>query len=281
MRMQLRRTLGIVSYCACALSVSMSAAMAQQDKVPAAPSNMKDAMKQADEAIKQAKEGIKKQEVPGTTPPAASAPSEADMMKAMMEAGQPGENHAWLAKMEGSFDYTVKMYIPGQPPMESKGTSVSKVVFGGRYLYSTYKGDFGGQTFEGVGTIGYNNVAKRFESMWMDNMSTGTMFSTGELDKDKKTLTVVGEEFDPMTKKASKVRETTTWNNDNQFTMVMYKTEGGKESKTMEIVYTRSGAAPTQEGKMNDKMDGKMKAPGMKDIKDATDKIEKVVPTKK
>src|ERR1035437_1082075 len=77
--------------------------------------------------------------VVATSPVAAPTgqPSEADMMKQMMEMSKLSENHKLIASMAGSWTYTVKMWMnpdPAAPPSQSTGTATRKPLMGGRYF---------------------------------------------------------------------------------------------------------------------------------------------------
>src|SRR3954447_23595387 len=67
--------------------------------------------------------------------------SNADM-EAMMKAAAPGEQQKKLARLAGDWTFTNKAWMaPGQPPMESTGTMHGVVLFGGRYVEHTWKGN--------------------------------------------------------------------------------------------------------------------------------------------
>lgn len=216
---------------ACCSSLLLTSGVLAQDK-PKMP-DMKEMEKKAKDALQPKKEEAQ----PAGMPDAAA-------MEAMMKAMAPGEMHAVLAKQAGTWDCTMKMFMPGMPETPEKGTMTIEMIMGGRYQHFMYKGSFMGQPFEGAGTAGYNNVTKKFESTWLDSMGTGTMFSTGELDKDGK-LVMRTEFADPMTGKMTKQREVTTHKSDNEALMEFYHTgQDGKENKVMEIAMKRSGPAP-------------------------------------
>src|SRR4051812_38812448 len=62
-------------------------------------------------------------------------PDEKALMEAMMKAATPGEQHKKLAELAGSWEFTMKMWFdPSKSATESKGTSESKAIMGGRYL---------------------------------------------------------------------------------------------------------------------------------------------------
>jgi hypothetical protein len=210
-----------------------------QDQKPKAPESVKKAMQDAKEQMQPAD----KKDAPAQTP-------SADDM-AWMKAGEPGEMHKWIAKSEGSWDATVKMMMPGMPPSESKATMTTMMVFGGRYAHSSFKGDFMGMPFEGVATLGFNNSTGKFEGTWMDSMSTATMYVSGTMDSATKAVTMSGEFMDPSKNKMVKQRQVTTWKNDNEFTDEFYHSVDGKESKVMEISYTRAKAAAKEKSAMD------------------------------
>jgi hypothetical protein len=171
-----------------------------------------------------------------------SAPGEAEMMAAMMKAGQPGEQHKHLGRMAGDWEYTSKMWMaPGQPPEESKGTMHGEMLMGGRYVQHHWKGNMMGMPFEGMGTEGYDNTTKKFISNWIDNMGTGMMTSTGTCDEAGKVCTLTGDMADPMSGQTMTTKEVITWTDNDHFKNEMYGKDpaSGNEMKMMEISASR------------------------------------------
>lgn len=166
---------------------------------------------------------------------------DADMMKKWQEAMTPGEMHKVLASVEGDWTTDGKMWMdPKAQPATSTGTANYKMILGGRYQESTFKGDMMGMPFEGVGVMGYDNVKKQFESTWFDNMGTGTMRAEGQFDAATKTFTLKGKFIDPMSGKECSVRETLQMVDNNKHIMTMYSSIGGApEYKTMELTFNR------------------------------------------
>jgi hypothetical protein len=178
------------------------------------------------------------------------APNEAEMMKQMMEMAKLNENHKLITSLDGTWTYTVKMWMNGDPnskPDISKGTAVRKSIMDGRYVIMdvTGKMEMPGAdgkmkqvTFKGQGTEGYDNVKKKFVGTWLDNMGTGIMTSEGDYDAATKTFTYTGEvEMVPGMKQ--KIREVVKVTDKNHMDFEWYEDRGGKEAKTMEINYTR------------------------------------------
>jgi Protein of unknown function (DUF1579) len=99
---------------------------------------------------------------------------------------------------------------------------------------------FTGMPFEGFGVTAYDNVTRRFMSAWIDNFSTGIMFLTGKYNPTTKATTLVGDVDGPMMPGTKvKVREVIRLVDANKHVMEMYEVRGGKDVKTIEIVYTR------------------------------------------
>jgi hypothetical protein len=166
----------------------------------------------------------------------------ATAMKNMMEAGTPGAQHATLAKSDGEWDAETTMWwTPDGPPMVSKASCTNKMIFGGRYQQSTFKGDFGGMPFEGTSITGYDNAKKVFFSSWMDNMSTAMMNMEGTWDDATKSINFKGKMHCPANGQEAEMREVYKIVDDNTHVMEMYGPDlkTGKEFKSMQIKFTR------------------------------------------
>ena len=169
-----------------------------------------------------------------------TAQTEAEM-KAWQTYMTPGDMHKVLAQTEGEWTTEGKMWMdPKSEPMISKGECTYKMVLGGRYQETQFKGDMMGQQFEGKGVMAYDNFKKQFESTWIDNMGSGIMKTEGNYDPATKTFTMTGKLVDPMTSKECTVRETLKIVDDDTHVMTMYNTVGGQpEFKTMELTFKR------------------------------------------
>jgi len=164
-----------------------------------------------------------------------------EQQQAMMKAMAPGEHHKHLAYFAGTFEYTNKMWMsPGAPPMESKGTSVSKMVMGGRYLQDDVVGSAMGMPFEGMALTAYDNTRGEYSLIWIDNMGTGITRATGTCSNDGKTLTFEGTVPYPGSPEPLPFKEVLTVIDDTHHTMAWYMPgQDGEMFKTMELSYTR------------------------------------------
>jgi len=162
------------------------------------------------------------------------------MMETYKKLATPGEPHKLFASLAGSWTTKTKEWMePDKPPMESTGSAEMKMLLDGRFLQQEFTGDMMGQPYSGVGISAYDNLRKRYVTMWIDTMGTGIFTMEGTASADGKTITLKGQHAEPggghMTHRA-------VWKivDSNTQTFDMYGThEHGKEMKVMEITYTR------------------------------------------
>lgn len=166
----------------------------------------------------------------------------AAMMKAWQEDMTPGPQHVMIAKWDGTWDAETTMWMaPGAPPETSKATSVNKMMLGGRYQTTNFKGNFMGMPYEGHGMMGYDNAKEVFTSTWLDNMSTSPMKMEGTWDDAAKSINFKGKMLCSANGKEMDMREVYKIVDDNTQIMEMYgpDMQTGKEYKHMEIKFTR------------------------------------------
>jgi len=169
----------------------------------------------------------------------AQQPSAQDQQKAMeayMKAGAVTADHAHLKYYVGVWDVTTTMWtFPGTPPQTSKNRYDAALILGGRYVQMKFSGMMMGQPFEGLQIIGFDNVAKKYTTLWIDNTSTSFYLTSGTLDASKKVMTETGNWTDPMTGGATKVKIMTKILGPDEFVNEQYMVlPDGKEFKSME-----------------------------------------------
>ncbi len=172
---------------------------------------------------------------------AESMPDSATMMKNWETYMAPGEAHKMMASWNGTWTGEVSMWMtPEATPSKSTATAVNKMVLGGRYQQSSFKGNFNGMPFEGMSTLAYDNEKKLYISTWIDNVGTGVMLSQGPWDPATKSITLTGRMIDPATRKEVDFKQIFKPIDNNYQVMEMYADGAdGQEFKTMEIKYTR------------------------------------------
>jgi hypothetical protein len=166
-----------------------------------------------------------------------------EQLAKMKEFGTPGAEHAILKTFEGNWNVSSRSWMkPGDKEQQSTGTSSMTWVLGGRFLRQDYKGDWGGQTFEGFGFVGYDKMKKEYVSVWLDNVSTSIFHSSGQYDAATKTIKDSGTFSCPMTGKKDEWfrAEWKIVSNDEHVYSMFMKDPEGKEFKMMEMTYKRA-----------------------------------------
>jgi hypothetical protein len=191
----------------------------------------------------EAEESVVKDSIVMEEPEAPEAPMDSVAMQKAWEAYMtPSEMHKMMAAEEGKWnnEMTFWMGADGQPE-KATSTAEIKMIMGGRYQETNYKGDMMGMPFEGRSTIAFDNNTKEFVSTWIDNMGTGMMVTRGTYDEATKSTTSTGTMVDPITGKEREIREIYTIVDDNTRKLEMFETPtGGEEYKSMEVVMKRA-----------------------------------------
>lgn len=168
----------------------------------------------------------------------------AAMMAEMGKLSQPGENHKVLDTFVGKWQTTSKWWMnPDAAPEVSEGISENEWVLNGRFLKQSFKGKAMGQDFEGLGYLGYDNVAGEYVSVWMDSMGTGMMTSKSKYDPATRTFSEEGKFSCPITGEkdmAYRAHWILVDDKSHIYEMYMKDPESKKEFKSMEIHYERA-----------------------------------------
>ena len=163
------------------------------------------------------------------------------MMEAWKRASAPSEGHERLAPMIGTWDVQTSVWFGPGDPMVSGGTVTKKWALDGRFLVQEYEGD---ETpigrFFGMGTLGYNNMAKQYQSVWCDKMSTAMLVQAGGWERD--ALVLIGDQHESISLGQVRVRSVTRIVNDDRHTFENFVTgPDGNELRTLEVIHTRKG----------------------------------------
>lgn len=180
--------------------------------------------------------------VAAATPAIAQEYDEAAMMAAYEKAMTPGEHHARLAQLEGTWAMTVSQWMqPGAEPTVTTATSTSRMIMGGRYLQDTVEGTAMGMPFSGTGWTGYDNVDQQYEATWIDNFGTGIYTYHGQWDDEAGGIVLHGSYTDPVTGEKVELKTVTRMEGPDKMVYTSYERRKGEEEgrKTMEIVSIR------------------------------------------
>lgn len=163
-------------------------------------------------------------------------------MQEMMALAQPGEHHKVLEALAGNWNYTMQWWMsPEAQAQSSTGTSQNTWILGGRFLKQVVTGTHMGEPFEGINITGYDNVKGEYNSVWVDNVSTGMMTSSSQYDPVTKTFSEKGSFSCPMMQGPISFRGSIALISSDQYTYSMFSQDKeGKEYKMMEIVYTKT-----------------------------------------
>ena len=154
---------------------------------------------------------------------------------------EPTAEHKLLAADAGTWDATIKTFLGGPEPLVSKGVEVNEVMTGGLWVLSRFEGSFGPAKFEGRGQYSYDAAKKKYVGTWIDSMAPTVSVLEGTYDAKAKTMSYVGDGYDPAQQVKYTQRMVTTMKDDGTRVFTLYmKYEGAPaEAKFMEITYTK------------------------------------------
>src|SRR5580704_13669312 len=132
------------------------------------------------------------------------------------DAPKPGPEYKLLKKREGAWDTTMKA-----GGMEFKGTVTYKMELGGLWLVGSLESDLGGQKFFGKSLDTYDAGKKKYVGVWADSMGTTPLLMEGAYEKDKKTMTMIGD-GPGMDGKLTKWKSVSTMPDNDTINMSMF-----------------------------------------------------------
>jgi hypothetical protein len=109
------------------------------------------------------------------------------------DKARPGDAHLALQDLVGQWDLEVQARTGPESAWErSTGRSSCVLALGGRYVVEHWSATLQGQPFEAMQVLGYDKLAERFVSIWMDSFSTWPVTSSGRMGPDGRTLELAG-----------------------------------------------------------------------------------------
>ncbi len=164
-------------------------------------------------------------------------------LAAFIAAATPGKMHEHLKQDVGEWSGKSTMWpTPGADPVVTDATTKVTPLYDGRFFRAEIKGEMPGMgPYDGLMISGYDNVAGKFVSTWIDNFSTTIAQGEGELSKDGKTLTWTYTCSCPLQKKPITMRQVETITGPGKKTLEMFGPEpkSGKEYQMMRIELTK------------------------------------------
>ena len=164
-----------------------------------------------------------------------------EILKKVEAAGKPGAEHKALEPLIGEWSAEVKSWMaPDAPPMVTKGTAKATWVLGDRFVREDFSGEMMGKPFHGVSLTGYDNQKQKYNSFWVDDMSTAIFTSEGTASDGGKVITFSSKMDCPITgEKEMPVKQVLRILGPDKHVFEMHDPRKGDKSKTMEITYTR------------------------------------------
>lgn len=157
------------------------------------------------------------------------------------EMPEPQKEHAWLQQLVGEWTSEVEIFMePGQSPITSTGTETVRSL-GGFWIVAENQGEFGGQPFTGIQTLGYDVPTQQYVGTWVDSMSGYLWKYEGKLDKTGKILTLETEGPCPQAPgEISQFKEVIKINNPDHYVFSSsIRGEDGEWTRALTINYRR------------------------------------------
>lgn len=162
------------------------------------------------------------------------------MMKMWEKVSTPGEEHARLNDMVGSWTTKTTMWMDPENPMVSTGTAEVRWILGGRFLQQEFSGEMMGKPFDGIGITGYDIYNMKYVSFWIDNSSTAFFTSEGSFDQSGTVLTMYGKMDEWMTGERDKnVKYVTRFSGKDASVFEIHDLAIGENAKVVRIEYAR------------------------------------------
>lgn len=150
-------------------------------------------------------------------------------------ATTPAQRLDWLAGR-----WTVRQSYwtdPGKAPAVDAGTAVFTPVLEGRHLRQELQID-SARPFHGLGYLGYDAAAKRYDSLWMDVNFGGVVIAHGDCDPAGRSCTFLGT-MSGAKASSVPVREVLQAADADHFSYAYYERHEGREVLTVKLDYAR------------------------------------------
>lgn len=169
----------------------------------------------------------------------------ADIQRRMAAAAQPGEEHALMATLAGEWDQVLRLTpAPGAAVMTMEGTASSKMILGGRFLQTESTLHLPGMEGGSLSLLGFDRRSEEFNTIGMDTEGTYWVTAKGTYDEDTRTITMSGEDYDPIFGHLQEYDFRTRFVDDDTYVSEIWfkdavHTRGGPPFMMIEITSTR------------------------------------------
>ena len=161
---------------------------------------------------------------------------------AAFETTVRGPEHKLLMPFVGEWETEARFWMAAdRQAMISHGRARSRWVLDNMFLFEDFAGEIQGQKFQGIGILGFDRARKQFTSVCLDSTNTAIGISYGTADQSGKTFEFHGTYTDPDSRAEKELRSVLRLITKDRHQFEMFeRAPGGKEFRTLEIVYTRA-----------------------------------------
>ncbi len=182
-------------------------------------------------------------------PVPAAVPSNASrlekLLAEMAEKAAPGESHRRLQGMVGTWDLEVESRTgPESPWQRTQGRSVCVQALGGRYVVEYWSTQLQGQPFEAMHVLGYDRLAEKFLSIWMDSFSTWPVNSSGRMSSSESVLHLSGAMRDVLAPDGRPFHLRMLFEGPDQRSMEVLDSVAGTQVPLLRVRATRRTESP-------------------------------------
>jgi hypothetical protein len=155
--------------------------------------------------------------------------------------GQPGLTHKLLQPFIGEWDVKLTFWSsPDSKGQSSNGHSSITWILGQRFVQEKFRGEVAGESFDGVGILGYDNGSREFRSLWIDSLNTAMTVASGRYLQDAQTFEFSSELYDPLRSATKVVKSRLQVTSDNSYVFTMQdESPEGKSFTSLEMAYSR------------------------------------------
>ncbi len=151
-----------------------------------------------------------------------------------------GPEHLFLAKKVGVWDMECEYFISQtDEPVRAKGVDIVRAL-GPYWVLAEAKFELPGLTIEGQATTGYDPVAKRYRSTWIDSATPFLYTFEGSYQQERDLLELEGLNLDPQSGRPARYRSRELFGtpNDRLFELLV-ESSPGMETPILRYQYTR------------------------------------------
>lgn len=172
--------------------------------------------------------------------PAKDVVQDADVLRKNL-AMTPGPMHQLLARLEGDWFFeTTTFTVPGGAPERAQGEAQKRLIFGGRFLEESWRGEKLGAPWQGRSLLGWDNLAKEFQGVFLDDLTTAMIAARGRLEADGAAVTFAAETKNPFTDQLEQLRLVLRLTDENHHLIEIWaKAPKQPERRLQETRYSR------------------------------------------